>query len=76
VVPVLFILAATVLLAYSFFQGLHPELQKLPAREWLSGQAFSLFVKSNSFWGSTVIMAGIPVYHFFRKRNAGLVPAA
>jgi APA family basic amino acid/polyamine antiporter len=75
VVPVLFILAATVLLAYSFFQGLHPDLQKLPAGEWLSGHAIALFLKSNSFWGSVVILAGIPVYHFFRRRNAALVNA-
>jgi APA family basic amino acid/polyamine antiporter len=73
IVPVLFILAATVLLAYSFFQGLHPELQQLPAAEWLSGHAVALFLKSNSFWGSVVILAGIPVYHFFRKRNAAIV---
>jgi basic amino acid/polyamine antiporter, APA family len=75
IVPVLFILAATVLLAYSFFQGLHPDLQKLPAGEWFSGHAARLFLRSNSFWGSVVILAGIPVYHFFRKRNVGIVPS-
>jgi basic amino acid/polyamine antiporter, APA family len=69
VVPVLFILAATVLLAFSFYQGLHPELQKLAFGEWFSSEGMSLFFRSTSVWGAIVILAGLPVHYFFRKRN-------
>jgi APA family basic amino acid/polyamine antiporter len=69
VVPVLFILAALVLLAYSFFQGLHPELQKMPFADWASGHAAGLFLRSNSFWGTIVILLGIPVFHHFARRR-------
>jgi APA family basic amino acid/polyamine antiporter len=69
VVPVLFILAALVLLAYSFFQGLHPDLQKMAFADWKSPHAVRLFLKSNSFWGTIVILAGIPVFHAFARRT-------
>jgi len=68
-VPVLFIAAATVLLAYSFFQGLHPELQRLAFSDWPSATGLSLFLRSNSFWGLLVILAGIPVFRFFQSHN-------
>ena len=73
VFPALFIAAALVLLAYSFFQGLHPELQSMPYARWASGHAIGLFLRSNSFWGTVVILAGIPVFKFFAgRRRAGL----
>jgi APA family basic amino acid/polyamine antiporter len=70
VVPILFIAAATVLLAYSFYQGLHPELQKMEWTGWASSRALLLFLRSNSFWGSVVILAGIPVFNFFRAHRS------
>jgi APA family basic amino acid/polyamine antiporter len=72
VVPILFIAAATVLLAYSFFQGLRPELQTMPYVEWLSANGVRLFLRSNSFWGLIVIMAGVPVFQYFNARKASL----
>ncbi len=69
VVPILFIAAATVLLAYSFFQGLHPDLQRMTFGQWLSAEAWLLFLRSNSFWGLVVILAGIPVFRFFNARR-------
>jgi APA family basic amino acid/polyamine antiporter len=47
VVPALFIIAAAVLLYYTFTDNLR-----------------------NSFWGSVVILAGIPVYFYFAKRRS------
>jgi APA family basic amino acid/polyamine antiporter len=67
VVPVLFICAALVLLAYSFFQGLHADLQRMPFSSWGSAHALGLFLRSNSFWGTIVILAGIPVFHAFAR---------
>jgi APA family basic amino acid/polyamine antiporter len=67
IVPILFICAALVLLAYSFFQGLHPDLQKMPFAGWGSAHALGLFLRSNSFWGTIVILAGIPVFHAFAR---------
>jgi APA family basic amino acid/polyamine antiporter len=69
IVPILFIAAATVLLAYSFFQGLHPHLQTMTFRQWISVEAWLLFLRSNSFWGLVVILAGIPVFRFFSARR-------
>jgi APA family basic amino acid/polyamine antiporter len=68
-VPVLFILAALVLLAYSFFQGLHPELQAMTFSDWASTHALGLFLRSNSFWGTIVILAGIPVFYYFSQQG-------
>jgi APA family basic amino acid/polyamine antiporter len=70
VVPVLFILAALVLLVYSFYQGLHPALQAMPFSQWPSLAAGKLFLKSNSFWGTIVILAGMPVFWYFSRRGA------
>jgi APA family basic amino acid/polyamine antiporter len=69
VVPVLFILAALVLLVYSFYQGLHPALQAMPFSQWMSVTAGKLFLKSNSFWGTVVILAGMPVFWYFSRRG-------
>jgi APA family basic amino acid/polyamine antiporter len=69
VVPVLFILAALVLLVYSFYQGLHPSLQAMPFSQWPSLAAGKLFLKSNSFWGTVVILAGMPVFWYFSRRG-------
>jgi basic amino acid/polyamine antiporter, APA family len=46
VVPALFIVAAAVLLYYTFTDNLR-----------------------NSFWGSVVILAGVPVYLYFAKKR-------
>ena len=69
VVPVLFILAALVLLAYSFFQGLHPDLQKMAFSDWASMHALGLFLRSNSFWGTIVILLGVPVFYYFSRQT-------
>jgi APA family basic amino acid/polyamine antiporter len=70
VVPVLFIAAALVLLVYSFYQGLHPALQAMPFSDWPSLAAGKLFLKSNSFWGTVVILAGTPVFWYFARRGS------
>lgn len=70
VVPVLFIAAALVLLVYSFYQGLHTDLQAMPFAEWMSLKAVKLFLKSNSFWGTVVILAGMPVFWYFSRRGS------
>jgi APA family basic amino acid/polyamine antiporter len=70
VVPVLFIAAALVLLVYSFYQGLHPALQAMPFSDWPSLAAGKLFLKSNSFWGTVVILAGMPVFWYFARRGS------
>lgn len=69
IVPVLFIAAALVLLVYSFYQGLHADLQAMPFNQWASAHAFKLFLKSNSFWGTIVIAAGAPVFMWFSRRH-------
>lgn len=70
VVPMLFIAAALVLLVYSFYQGLHTDLQAMPFAEWMSLKAVKLFLKSNSFWGTVVILAGMPVFWYFSRRGS------
>jgi hypothetical protein len=32
--------------------------------------AVKLFLKSNSFWGTVVILAGMPVFWYFARRGS------
>jgi APA family basic amino acid/polyamine antiporter len=70
VVPVLFILAALVLLVFSFHQGLQPELQAMPLHAWFSLHAGKLFLESLSFWATVVILSGMPVFWYFSRRGS------
>lgn len=62
VVPVVFILASAVLLVYTFWDNLkHPAFPSTSS--WLQPPVNSL-----STLGVLVILAGIPVFYFFRRR--------